>query len=23
MFKKALIIALMGMSSFTFAGNWQ
>ena len=22
-FKKALVIALMGMSSFTFAGNWQ
>ncbi|EXA54933.1 hypothetical protein J503_4274 [Acinetobacter baumannii 984213] len=23
MFKKALVIALMGVSSFTFAGNWQ
>lgn len=22
-FKKALVIALMGVSSFTFAGNWQ
>ncbi|EME4727733.1 OmpW family protein, partial [Acinetobacter baumannii] len=22
MFKKALVIALMGVSSFTFAGNW-
>ncbi|EPS6868651.1 OmpW family protein, partial [Acinetobacter baumannii] len=23
MFKKVLVVALMGVSSFTFAGNWQ
>ncbi|EOT7827064.1 OmpW family protein, partial [Acinetobacter baumannii] len=22
-FKKVLVVALMGVSSFTFAGNWQ
>ncbi|EMH6385866.1 OmpW family protein, partial [Acinetobacter baumannii] len=22
MFKKVLVVALMGVSSFTFAGNW-